>query len=236
MNAHNAYAAVASSSEELLETHAPLVKRIALHLAGRLPPNVELDDLIQAGALGLMEAAQRFDPSAGASFATFAGIRIRGAMIDELRRYDWSPRSTRRKLRAMDEAIRNIEAETGREATESEVAQALDMDDAEYRKLLLDSVSTHVGSLEQVAAERGDGAVLAHSPDDPAQCAEQASFADALGTVIADLPEREQLMLSLYYEQELNLKEIGAVLGVSESRVSQIHGQALARVRARLAA
>lgn len=194
---------------------------------------MELDDLLQAGALGLLEAAQRFDPSQGASFSTFAGIRIRGAMIDELRRYDWSPRSSRRKLRAMAEAIREIESRTGRAASEAEVARAMDMSAEEYRKLLHDSVSLQVSSLDEYTEHRGEYGDSG-SNDDPLTDVSRRDFAIHLATVISGLSEREQIMLSLYYEQEMNLKEIGLVLGVSESRVCQIHGQALARIRARL--
>lgn len=194
-----------------------------------------MDDLIQAGAIGLLESAQRFDASHGASFATYASIRIRGAMLDELRRYDWSPRSTRRKIREMSEAIRHIESETGREAGEAEVAARLGITPAEYRSLLQDSVSFSVFSWDALQESRGDtfsGHDAEH--EDPQAFVESEMFTEYLAGVIETLPPREQLVLALYYDRECNLKEIGEILGVSESRVCQIHGQILARMRARL--
>lgn len=194
-----------------------------------------MDDLIQAGAIGLLESAQRFDPSHGASFATYASIRIRGAMLDELRRYDWSPRSTRRKIREMSEAIRRIEGETGREASETDVAAAMGLNPTEYRNLLQDSVSFSVFSWDALLEQRGDSVgANADEYDNPQKHVESEAFSTYLASVIDTLPPREQMVLALYYDQECNLKEIGQILGVSESRVCQIHGQILARLRARL--
>ncbi len=220
----------------LIEQHTGLIKKIALHLAARVPPTVDMDDLIQAGAIGLLESAQRFDPSHGASFATYASIRIRGAMLDELRRYDWSPRSTRRKIREMSEAIRRIEGETGKEASETDVADAMGLSATEYRKLLQDSVSFSVFSWDALLEQRGDsvGSNGGQDYESPQQHVESQAFSSYLASVIETLPAREQLVLALYYDQECNLKEIGEILGVSESRVCQIHGQILARLRARL--
>ncbi len=224
------------SSDTLLEQHAGLIKRIAQHLAARLPPTVDTDDLMQAGAVGLLECANRFDPSHGASFATYASIRIRGAMLDELRRYDWSPRSTRRKIREMTEAIRRIEGEKGSEADEREVAEAMGMNMTDYRKLLQDSACCSLYSLDDVVERRGQAGIPA-SPeaDSPLEFVEDEAVRAELKSIIETLPEREQLVLSLYYEKECNLKEIGQILDVSESRVCQIHGQILARIRARIA-
>ncbi len=229
-----AYAdAAPASSDELIREHAGLIKRIAQHLAARLPSTVEIDDLIQAGAVGLLESARRFDPSHGASFSTYATIRIRGAMLDQLRSYDWSPRSTRRKIREMSKAIQEIEMRTGSAAQPSEVASAMDMDPSEYGKLLQDSASFSLYSLDDLLERRGDS-VFGSTAADPLDNLERRTARDELKAVIESLPEREQLVLSLYYDQECNLREIGEILNVSESRVCQIHGQTLARIRARL--
>src|SRR5690606_21398105 len=210
--------------------HAELVKRIAYHLAGRLPPSVEVDDLIQAGMIGLLEAATHYSADRGASFETYAGIRIRGAMIDALRKLDWAPRSVHRRAREAASAIRSIEEREGREARDAEVAAAMGVPLDEYNRILQDAAVCHVASLED---STGATEVADHSTD-PDQEAEQGALRSAMATAIGNLPERERLVMSLYYDEELNLKEIGAVLGVSESRACQIHGQALVRLRARL--
>ena len=219
---------------EVVERHTELVRRIAHHLAARLPASVEIDDLVQAGMLGLIEAASNFDSEQGASFETYASIRIRGAMIDEIRKGDWTPRSVHRRSREAAEAIRRIEQATGRAATGAEVARALGLSPEEYARLLEDAVSGQVLSLDSHLEDHGE----AHLPCDSAAAPDRQVVAEEFRRHLADaigrLPEREQLVLSLYYEQELNLKEIGAVLGVSESRVCQIHGQAMLRLRARL--
>ncbi len=219
----------------MIEQHTGLIKKIALHLAARVPPTVDMDDLIQAGAIGLLESAQRFDASHGASFATYASIRIRGAMLDELRRYDWSPRSTRRKIREMSETIRRLESETGREANESEVAAAMGLNPSEYRNLLQDSVSFSVFSWDALLEQRGDSiGASGDQQSDPMRHVESEAFSVYLAGIIETLSPREQMVLALYYDQECNLKEIGQILGVSESRVCQIHGQILGRLRARM--
>jgi RNA polymerase sigma factor for flagellar operon FliA len=221
-----------SASVEVVERHADLVRRIAHHLAARLPASVEVDDLVQAGMLGLIEAARNFDSDQGASFETYASIRIRGAMIDEIRKGDWTPRSVHRRTREAAEITRQIEQSSGRAATGAEVAQAMGLAPEEYARLLEDAVSGQVLSLDSHIDDHGEPNVAAgESPERRLQAAE---FRQALAGAIGQLPEREQLVLSLYYEQELNLREIGAVLGVSESRVCQIHGQAMLRLRSRL--
>lgn len=221
--------------EFLVSQNVPLVKRIAYHLMSRLPPSVQVEDLIQAGMIGLLEAARQFDAAQGASFETYAGIRIRGAMLDELRRYDWTPRSVHRKAREVAEAIRIIEARTGRDARDSEVAEYLGLSMANYHQILRDTVSCRVFSIEELL-ESGDSA-LENCADPNAQPAEglaRAGFARALVDAIASLPERERLVIRLYYDEELNLKQIGEDLGVSESRVCQIQSQAILRLRARM--
>lgn len=236
MSAISLYASVQETgTEALVAENAALVKRIAYHLMSRLPPSVQVEDMIQAGMIGLLEAARQYDPSQGASFETYAGIRIRGAMLDELRRYDWTPRSVHRKAREVAEAMRVIENRTGRDARDAEVAEYLGLPLAEYYRVLQDSLSCRLFSIEELQ-ETGDG-VLEECSDPNAPPFERlmrAGFAKSLAEAIAGLPERERLVVSLYYEEELNLKEIGEVLGVSESRVCQIQGQAMLRLRARM--
>jgi len=236
MNAISAYHAVQKPNlDALVREHAPLVKRIAYHLMARLPPSVQIEDLIQAGMEGLLESARHYDPGQGASFETYAGILIRGAMLDELRRYDWTPRSVHRKFREVADAIREIEAVTGRDARDAEVAKRLDISVSEYHQILQDAQSSRVFSIDELM-ESGDSVLddIADSRDGPMDRLTQAGFTHALADAISGLPERERLVVSLYYDDELNLKEIGAVLGVSESRVCQIQSQAMLRLRARM--
>ena len=221
----------ARETEALVMRHAELVKRIAYHLAGRLPASVEVDDLIQAGMLGLLEAAANYSEGRGASFETYAGIRIRGAMLDGLRKLDWAPRSVHRKARAVAKAIREIESEIGREARDVEVAERMGMKLSEYHRIVEDSAGCQISSL---TTEEGE-MTLTDSSADPFRDVVDEDFRAALTEAIAGLPERERLVMSLYYDDELNLKEIGAALRVSESRICQIHGQALVRLQARLA-
>jgi RNA polymerase sigma factor FliA len=215
-------------TDALVTRHAELVKRIAYHLAGRLPPSVEVADLIQAGMLGLLEAATHYTANRGASFETYAGIRIRGAMIDALRKLDWAPRSVHRKARAVAAVVRELEKETGRDARDGEIAERLGVSMEDYHSILQDSASCRLTSL--------DDATAAAAPDlaDPFREIADEDFRGALAEAIEGLPEREKLVMSLYYGDELNLKEIGAVLKVTESRVCQLHGQALVRLKARL--
>lgn len=228
-----AYAASAPSEANVVERYAHLVKRIAHHLMARLPDSVQLDDLLQAGMLGLLEAASKYDGSRGASFETYAGIRIRGAMLDEVRRGDWAPRSVHRNVRRMAEAVRCVEARTGREAHDKEIASAMGVTLDEYHRMLKDASTSRLFSYE--ALTEVDDAPEAAAGEGLAAMFESQAFRQQLAGAIRGLPEREQLVLSLYYDEELNLKEIGAVIGVSESRVSQIMSQATVRLRARLA-
>jgi RNA polymerase sigma factor for flagellar operon FliA len=221
----------ARETEALVLRHAELVKRIAYHLAGRLPASVEVDDLIQAGMLGLLEAASNYSQGRGASFETYAGIRIRGAMLDGLRKLDWAPRSVHRKARAVANAIREIEAEIGREARDTDVASKMGVSLDEYHKIVEDAAGCQISSL---TTEEGE--INAADPEaDPFRDVIDERFRAALTEAIEGLPERERMVMSMYYDDELNLKEIGAVLKVSESRICQIHGQALSRLQARLA-
>jgi RNA polymerase sigma factor for flagellar operon FliA len=217
-------------AERLVREHLPLVRQIALHLSARLPAAVELDDLMQVGLIGLLKASEQHDSSRGASFSTYAGIRIKGAMLDELRRHDWLPRSVQGKLREVAVAIAAAEARLGRAATDADIAAELELPLDDYRALAAELACARMLSLEETD-EPTPGASL----DEPLARVGEAGFRRALVGAVEALPDKEKLMMSLYYEEGLNLREIGLVLDVSESRVSQLHGQALARLRARLA-
>ena len=224
-------------SAQLVERYAPLVKRIAHHLMGRLPANVQVDDLIQAGLIGLLEAARGFDATKGASFETFAGIRIRGAMIDEVRRGDWAPRSVHRNARRVQEAMTRLGKRLGRDATDQEVANELGVSVEEYHTIAQDSLTSRLFSFDDLGGDEDDDplARIAGNEPSPEQRVSNEAMRHHLAGAISQLPERERLVLALYYDEELNLKEIGLVLGVSESRVSQIHSQAALRLRAKMA-
>ncbi len=228
-------AMAAVDQEELVTRHAPLVKRIAYHLMSRLPPSVQVDDLIQAGMIGLLEAARNYDAGQGASFETYAGIRIRGAMLDEIRRNDWAPRSVHRKARKVAEAVRTIESRTRRDARDHEVARHLGISLEEYHQMLQDASGYLVMSFDDLGVDDEASAVqFADRSPGPMDGVQNEAFKQSLAEAIASLPDRERLVMTLYYDEELNLREIGEVLGVSESRVSQIHSQALIRLQARL--
>jgi RNA polymerase sigma factor for flagellar operon FliA len=230
-----AIAADLPPADELVIRHGELVKRIAYHVISRLPSHIEVDDLIQAGMIGLLNAAQNFTPTKGANFETYAGIRIRGAMLDEARRSNWTPRSTFRNAKQVSLAIRAIENRTGRDAKGQEIAEALGVSLDEYHRMVESAASSRILSYEQLAGDPERASMLPDAPDDgPETMLEEDQFREALAEAIASLPERERLVLSLYYDRELNLREIGSILEVSESRVCQIHGQAVLRVRARL--
>ncbi|CEP38115.1 MULTISPECIES: RNA polymerase sigma factor FliA [Halomonadaceae] len=218
---------------ELLTQYMPLVRRQALTLQVRLPASIELDDLIQAGMVGLLEALGRFDATQGATFATFASQRIRGAMMDELRTRDWLPRSVRRSARAVDRAVRQLEQQLGRAPEEHEIAHHLEMPLSDYQQLLNDTNSGQLLPFEELVADGGEpiSHELGNSPFEQLLDGQQRQ---TLIDAIEALPEREKLLMALYYQEELNLKEVGAVLGVTESRVSQLHSQAVSRLRARL--
>jgi RNA polymerase sigma factor for flagellar operon FliA len=219
----------------LLEQHTVLVKRIAYHLLARLPASVLVDDLIQSGMIGLFEAANNFDNTKGASFETFAGIRIRGAMLDEMRRGDWTPRSVHKNSRMVSEAIKQLEAQLGRDVTDIEVAEKLSLTLSEYHQILSEVSTGKVLGINDLGVSE-DALKFDETcqGDDPYQSIEKNAFKKGLAECISTLPEREALVLSLYYDEELNLREIGQVLDVSESRVSQIHSQAMHRLKARM--
>lgn len=230
-NAYNVH----NDKSELLEQHTVLVKRIAYHLLARLPASVLVDDLIQSGMIGLLEASNNFDCSKGASFETFAGIRIRGAMLDEIRRGDCTPRSVHKNSRMVSDAIKELESTLGRDVTDIEVANKLDLPLNEYHHILNEVSTGKIIGIEDLSiSEDSLGSSDNSNENDPYQNIEQIIFKKALSECISTLPEREGLVLSLYYDEELNLREIGQVLDVSESRVSQIHSQAMHRLKARM--
>lgn len=236
MNGLAAYAATQGHQQDHLVTeHAVLVKRIVYHMLTRLPQTVQPDDLIQAGMVGLLEAARQYDASQGASFETYAGIRIRGAILDEIRRNDWAPRSVYKKARTISEAVRQVENREGRDARDHEVAEQLGISLDEYHQMLQDASGQRLTSFDELCGpDEVFTETLAGQSENPFEGVQQEGFRQALAEAIAGLPERERLVMALYYNEELNLREIGSVLGVTESRVSQIHSQAIIRLRARM--
>ncbi|WP_070963548.1 RNA polymerase sigma factor FliA [Vibrio sonorensis] len=226
-----------NSQRAFLEKYSVLVKRIAHHLVGRLPPSVQVEDLIQAGMIGLLEAQKNYDGSKGASFETYAGIRIRGAMLDDIRRGDWVPRSVHKHSREISQAISTLEGELNRDPTDAEVAKHLDMTIEQYHTALTDiNCSRLVGIEDLGVSEDVIGPAEDEENNSPFKGVADEFFRKALIESIKSLPEREALVLSLYYDEELNLKEIGEVIGVSESRVSQILSQSMQRLRTKLSA
>ena len=203
-------------------------------MLGRLPQNIAIDDLIQAGMLGLLEAAKNYDSSKGASFETYAGIRIRGHMLDEVRRNDWVPRSVYRNARMISEAVKQVENRLGRDARDQEIADELEVGLNEYHEMLSDSAGSHIYGFEELGVT--DDVIKDYHEDceEPHSKVIKDDMKFHLAQVIDSLPAKEKMVLSLYYERDLNLKEIGEVLDVSESRVSQIHSQAITRIKSRL--
>lgn len=235
MSSVSAYESVAGiPPDALVEKHAILVKRIASHLAARLPETVDVDDLIQVGLMALLEAARNYSESRGAKFETFASIRVRGAMLDEVRNQNWAPRSYFRKRRELSQAIRAVENRVGRPSEAREVAEELGVTIEEYNKLLADTSTGPLFSLDDDDENSSRKEPVATTDVDPRLNLESEEFQQSIAECITRLPEREATVLALYYQEELHLKEIGEVLGVTESRVCQIHRQALARLRAQL--
>jgi len=222
------------TTDDLISRHAPLVKRIAYHLKARLPDSVLIEDLLQSGMMGLLEASGKFNDSKGASFETYAGIRIRGAMIDEIRKGDWVPRSVHKNARAVAQAITEIEQRTGLTATDHEIAEALGVSLDKYHKILKDAANGHIFAFDELGVSEDYLAGSNPTGNEPYNGLRDEEFRLSLGKAIEHLPEREKLVLALYYDEELNLKEIGEIIGVSESRVSQIHSQSMVRLKSRM--
>ena len=233
MNKTTAYSCY-DNKTYVVEQYAPLVKKIAHHLIARLPASVQLDDLIQAGMMGLLEASSKFDNSKGAKFETFAGIRIRGSMLDEIRKGDWVPRSVHRNQRRVAEAIDDLEQELGRNAKDTEIAQRLEVSLSDYYQMLGDITAGKILGIDDLDGSSDFLSKDSQISNDNFEQLVQVKFKDALVNGIKLLPERDALVLSLYYDEELNLKEIGAILEVSESRISQILNQAMIRLKAKL--
>ncbi|MEA5097356.1 MAG: RNA polymerase sigma factor FliA [Burkholderiaceae bacterium] len=227
-----------SDRDYLITEHAPLVKKLAHLMKAKLPPSVEVDDLIQAGMMGLLDAINRYEEVHGAQFETYAMQRIRGSMLDELRNSDWVPRSLRQNMRKIETAIQKLQQKLGRPPNESEVAAQLKVPLATYQEMLGEGSGHQLIYYEDFHDNEENEHFLdryaTEVADDPLQVLMNSDFRYAVIDAIDGLPEREKVLMGLYYEQEMNLKEIGAIMGVSESRVSQLHSQAIARLRANL--
>jgi RNA polymerase sigma factor for flagellar operon FliA len=222
----------------MLQQYSPLVRRLAHQMIAKLPANVEIDDLIQVGMIGLNDALSRFDTGQGVQFETFATQRIRGAMLDELRGADWMSRGNRKQQRSIEAAVHRLEQKLGRAPLESEIAKEMGISLSDYQELLGKVRGTQLVYLEDMSGDDGDQDYLdrhvADKEADPLSQLNDHRLREALVAAIKTLPEREQYVMSMYYEQDMNLKEIAAVLGVTESRVCQLHSQSIARLRVKL--
>ena len=222
-----------------IDQYIPLVRRLAHHLIAKLPASVQIDDLIQAGLIGLMDAINRFEEGQGAQFETYASQRIRGSMLDELRSADWMPRGVRQAQRKIETATMKAEQMMGRSASEKEIADVLGVSLDEYQEMLFDSRGAQLIFYDDYADD-GDGeGYLDRQMDgdeeaNPLEMLGDQRFRETLVKAIEELPEREKMLMGLYYEQELNFREIAAVLGVTESRVCQLHTQAVSRLKTKL--
>ncbi|BCO28902.1 RNA polymerase sigma factor FliA [Rhodoferax lithotrophicus] len=225
----------------LIRQYQPLVRKLAHHMMAKLPANVQVDDLIQVGLIGLSDALSRFEATQGVQFETFATQRIRGAMLDELRENDWASRGTRKSQKDIEEAMRRLEHRLGRSPLESEIAADLGMTLVDYQSLLSKVRGTQLVYLEDMThnPDEEDSFLDRHLGDtqaDPINMLRDQRMRMALVAAIKNLPEREQHIMSMYYEEDMNLKEIAAVLDVTESRVCQLHSQSIARLRAKMRA
>lgn len=226
-----------SDKDQCLKEHAHLVKRIAHQMMAKLPYSVQIDDIIQAGMLGLLDAASRFDELHGAQFETYATQRIRGAMLDELRAADWLPRSLRRDMRRIETAISQLQQKLGKPPVESEIAEQLEISLAEYQHMLQESRGAQLLYYEDFSNEEHEDffeRFETNKDADPMELLRDGRFREELVRAIENLPERERMVMGMIYEQDMNLSEIGAVMGVGESRISQLHSQAVARLRGKL--
>jgi RNA polymerase sigma factor for flagellar operon FliA len=228
----------ADEQERLMLEQMPAVRWIARRIHERLPQHVDLEDLVSAGTLGLIDAFRKFDPAKKVQFRSYAQFRIRGAILDSLRTLDWSPRDLRRKGRAVEEAIRRLTAQFGRAPAEPEVARVMELSLEEYQQLLGELKGLEIGTLHMERTEDSGEEELAYLPnpkeEDPLFRCLKGEMRERLGSAIDALPERERLVITLYYYEEMTMREIGLALGVVESRVSQIHSSAVVHLRARL--
>jgi RNA polymerase sigma factor for flagellar operon FliA len=228
------------SMDAQLKQYLPMVKRLAHHLLGKLPANVEFDDMFQAGMIGLMDAIGRYEEGLGTQFETYANQRIRGSMLDELRNNDWLPRSVRKSQRAIQSAMSKLEQQLGRAPTEGEIARAMNISLARYQELLQEAKGSQLFYFDDYQADDDSGNYLdrhmagSDTSNDPVTKLNDKRFRAELTKHIAGLPEREKQLMGLYYEQELNFREIAVVMGVTESRICQLHTQAVNRLRANL--
>ncbi|WPB57748.1 RNA polymerase sigma factor FliA [Xylophilus sp. GOD-11R] len=224
--------------EAMLKQYVPLVRRLAHHMIAKLPPNVEIDDLIQVGMMGLAEALTRYQATQGVQFETFATQRIRGAMIDELREGDWMSRGSRKSQKDIEHALHRLEQKLGRAPLESEIAAEMGMPLEDYQSMLAKVRGTQLVYIEDMSGGDDDDGFLDRLPDDadvdPMQQLRDQRLRSSLVEAIKGLPEREQYIMSMYYENDMNLKEIAAVLGITESRVCQLHSQSIARLRTKM--
>jgi len=229
----------AAEREAMLLEHLPTVRYLARRIHERLPQHVELDDLVSAGVVGLIDAFSKFDHTKNVQFKSYAQFRIRGAILDSLRTLDWSPRELRRKGRAVEEAIRAVTQKLGRVPSEQEIAREMGVELGEYQQLLGELKGLEIGSLHAERNEDSGDEELTYIPgspdEDPLFRCLQGEMKQRLADAIEELPEKERMVLTLYYYEELTMKEIGATLGVVESRVSQIHSSAVVRLRTTLA-
>jgi len=227
-----------NETPDLLTQYMPMVKRLAHHMMGRLPPSVEEDDMVQAGMIGLLDAISRYDEAQSAQFEAYAIQRIRGSMLDELRQSDWMPRSARQSMRKIEKAIGALQHQLGRQPKGSEIAASMKIPLAEYQAMLGDARGHQLLYFEDFGeSEEEDSFLDKQSGNEGSMPLPQLLDANLRACIIAGiegLPEREKLLMSLYYEEELNLREISEVFGVTEARVCQLHGQAIARIRTKL--
>lgn len=214
-----------------------LVRNEALKLAVRLPTSIELDDLLQVGYIGLLDTIKRYDASQGNSFVTFAIPRIKGAMLDELRSRDWLPRQTRKKIKDISVAINELEQKLGVAPNDDQIAQHMNLSITEYHKILLDSNYSQICSYEEIRNKIGDNidVIITHQEDNnPFSTIISDEIRNIIIQQIENLPEKEKIILTLYYQEEFNLKEIGKIMNISESRVSQLHSQAIKRIQSKV--